>query len=75
VLKLGEERTERVIASSGALALAPRVRPGDWVALHWNWICDTLDPIRLARLRAHTERQLNVVNYGLSRPVAAAALD
>jgi len=73
-LGLGEERIELVTAQDGALALTPGIRPGSWVALHWNWICDVLDPSRLRWLRTCTTTQLRVANHGLSRPTAAAVL-
>jgi hypothetical protein len=51
-----------------------RVRVGDDVALHWDWLCDVLDARRLARLRHYTATQLRLVNQALERPVAAALL-
>ena len=43
-------------------SLAPEVRPGDFVTLHWDWICDWVGPIRLAHLRNATARELAAVN-------------
>jgi hypothetical protein len=70
-LRLGAERIELATAQDGHLALAPDLRPGSWVALHWDWICDVLDPARLSRLRAYSARQLAVVNGGLARRASA----
>jgi hypothetical protein len=50
------------------------VRAGDTVALHWDWICDVLDPRRSAALRYYTTTQLAVANRTLRRPVADAVL-
>jgi hypothetical protein len=72
--RLGEERGELVTAQDGALALTHRLCAGSWVALHWDWICDVLEPARFARLSAYTRTQLVVVNHALSRPTAAAVL-
>ncbi len=36
--------------------------PGDWVALHWDWVCDRLSPRQLANLRRSTSRQLAITN-------------
>lgn len=38
-----------------------RPSPGDAVAVHWDWVCEVLDPPRLARLRADTDLQLEAV--------------
>jgi hypothetical protein len=73
-LSLGPARIETVNCSTvdGYLATA---RPGDVVAMHWNWLCDVLDHRRLAALRSHTARILSMTNEALRRPVAAAILD
>ena len=39
--------------------------PGDVVAVHWDRVCDRLDPDRRDRLEAHTVRQLEVTNRRL----------
>ncbi|WP_062460742.1 DUF6390 family protein [Demequina soli] len=52
-------------------ALAPAVRPGDHVAMHWDWICDWIGSTRLARLRQATAQQLETVNrLAFSGPAA-----
>jgi len=38
------------------------LRPGEAVALHWDWACERLDAPRLAHLRADTAHQLAAVN-------------
>jgi uncharacterized protein DUF6390 len=57
-----------------SVGLAPAVRVGDTVALHWDWVCDVLTPHQAAALRRYTERQLALTNDALCRPVAAAVL-
>ena len=32
--------------------------PGDWVSLHWDWICDRLSQRQLRALRGFTPRHL-----------------
>jgi hypothetical protein len=73
-LHLGPPRTEQVLCSTVDGFLA-RPRPGDVVAMHWNWVCDVLDPRRLTALRTRTARILTMTNEALRRPVAAAILD
>jgi Family of unknown function (DUF6390) len=35
---------------------------GEWVSLHWDWVCDRLSPDQLDALRHFTHRQLDVTN-------------
>jgi len=74
-LDLGPPQVRQAAVSTGGYALARDVRVGDHVALHWDWVCDVLDPARHRMLRHYTETQLRLVNHTLRRPVAAAVLD
>ena len=65
-LGLGPSRTEVPRWASGGRSLLPRVRVGDRVALHWDWICDALSPRQLIQLRRRTARQLELTNGGLA---------
>ncbi|NNC93270.1 MAG: hypothetical protein HKN80_12355 [Acidimicrobiia bacterium] len=49
------------------------VEPGDWVSLHWEWVCDTLTPRQLANLRGFSTHHLRLVNEELAVPLEAAA--
>jgi hypothetical protein len=73
VLGLGPSTVERVTGATGGLALAGALSPGDWVSLHWNWVCERLSPRKLAALRHHTVRQLAIVNR-TAHPAPAAVL-
>lgn len=44
--------------------------PGDWVSLHWDWICDRLAPGQARTLSRYTSRMLALAN----RASAPAAL-
>ena len=33
--------------------------PGDWVSLHWEWVCDRLTDASLRALRHYTRRHLD----------------
>ncbi|HET6213261.1 MAG TPA: DUF6390 family protein [Micromonosporaceae bacterium] len=74
-LSLGTPEVRLVTVATAGDTLAPRVRVGDTVSVHWDWICDVLSPLRVARLRHYTLSQLRLVNDALRRPVAAAVLD
>jgi len=41
--------------------LTQPVEPGDWVSLHWDWVCDRLGPTELAHLRRSTATELAAV--------------
>ncbi len=61
-LALGEVRTERVLRAFEGRGFADDLAPGDWVSIHWGWICDTLDPRRLANLRTASAAALGIAN-------------
>ncbi len=66
VLALGAPREETVIRSADGVDLLGRLRPGDWVSLHWQWICDRLDRTRLTSLRDYSAYQLGITNNRLA---------
>ncbi|MCA1780697.1 MAG: DUF6390 family protein [Dermatophilaceae bacterium] len=72
LLALGEER-EEVVSHHGSEPGASGVAPGDWVSLHWDWVCDRLDRRGLGSLQAMTARMLRVANAP-ALPGAAALL-
>lgn len=74
-LALGPARSETVRFAVSGDSLTPVVMPGDLVGLHWDWICEVLDPRGLHSLRAVTAHILAMTNHALRRPVAAACLD
>jgi Family of unknown function (DUF6390) len=74
-LSLGPAVVEQALAVTAGGGLAPRIRPGDTVSLHWDWVCDVITARQAAALRHYTRTQLDLVNTALRRPVAAAVLD
>ena len=64
-LGLSEPVTERARQGRDGLTLVS-LRPGDDVALHWDWVCERLDGRRLAHLRRDTAGQLAAVNRDLA---------
>ena len=73
-LILGPPGLQQARLASGTDHLAPAVRVGDTVALHWDWVCDVLDTRQAARLYHYTLSQLRVANRALHRPVADLVL-
>lgn len=73
-LSLGEPVTETVRQSLDGMRLVNDLTPGEWVALHWDWVCDRLDARRLASLKRYSNRQLDIVNDGVPRSGPAVVL-
>lgn len=65
-LALGSLRQETVIRSVDGRDLLDPLRPGDWVSLHWQWVCDRLDLARLTALRDHSAYHLAIANRRLA---------
>jgi hypothetical protein len=61
-LKLGPIRHEWATAARSGLGFVSDLQPGDWVALHWDWVCDRLTTSRLRALQHYSNRQLALVN-------------
>lgn len=73
-LTLGAPRPETVILSQGGLGYREPLTPGDWVSLHWDWICDRLSNRQLRHLKRLSSRQLEVTNRRLAHPGPAVVL-
>src|SRR5205823_10989750 len=51
-LGLGPARQERAVRQVDGRGFADDAQPGDWVSLHWGWVCEVID----ARQRRDLER-------------------
>jgi hypothetical protein len=74
VLALGPPETESVVQSVDGVGMVGGVAPGDWVSLHWEWVCDRLTEAQVGRLRRYTERHLRIVNDRSARSLVPAML-
>jgi hypothetical protein len=74
VLYLGPPRVEVVERVLDGVGLVDQFQVGDWVSMHWEWVCDRLDARQLKALRHYTRLHLDVVNNRLSRAGAIIAL-
>ncbi|MGI8577298.1 MAG: DUF6390 family protein [Nocardioidaceae bacterium] len=61
-LEYGPPSTETAVRSIDGVGMMTDLRPGDWVSLHWEWVCDRLTSHQLAALRHYTDRHLAIVN-------------
>ena len=74
LLTLAEPATETARLALDGSAITRGVGPGDWVALHWDWICDRLTQRQLRALRDFTVRHLELVNHRVEHPGTVAVL-
>ena len=65
-LSLGPEDTESVQRAHDGRAFVHDLAPGDWVSMHWHWICDRLDARQLRNLEHYHQRQLVITNDRVS---------
>ena len=70
-LGLGTPVTE--VAARHPDGIGPHLEAGDFVSLHWDWVCDRLDGGGLAALQRYTDRTLRVANAP-THPAPAALL-
>jgi len=64
-LALADARAERVLRAFEGRGFADELSPGDWVSIHWGWVCETLDARRLANLRRASAAHLALANQTL----------
>lgn len=67
-LSIGRPRAQHVRLGIDGRGFLEEVVPGDWVSLHWDWICDRIDRRKLQMLRSSTIRQLALTNERLASP-------
>lgn len=70
-LSLGVPVTEVVARHPDGIG--PHLEAGDFVSLHWDWVCDRLDARGLTALQHYTDRTLHVANAP-AHPAPAALL-
>jgi hypothetical protein len=73
-LALGPAGTETVVQSVDGIGMVGALQPGDWVSLHWEWVCDRLTERQVRMLRRYTEWHLAIVNDRQARSAVPALL-
>ncbi|MEP6599921.1 MAG: DUF6390 family protein [Actinomycetota bacterium] len=73
-LLLGAPIVETVERTLDGVGLVQDFKVGDWVSMHWEWVCDRLGARQLAALRHYTRLHLDVVNNRLDHSGAIIAL-
>lgn len=72
-LTLGPSAPERVRWKKGDVSLVPAPTTGATVAMHWDWVCGTLDGDEAAALASATRATLALVNEARSESVPVVA--
>jgi Family of unknown function (DUF6390) len=69
VLAPGPERDEEAAWSVDGRSLLTGLRPGDRVALHWDWVCDVITEAQSERLESLEHCRLGRLGLASGRPV------
>lgn len=64
-LALGPPQTTRVVRQIGDRGFADGAAVGDWVALHWGWVCEVLTSRQQANLAHYTADHIRLANETL----------
>jgi Family of unknown function (DUF6390) len=72
-LRYGPARPETVTLAAAGLGFVRQVHPGEWVSLHWDWVCDRLSDHQRRALEHYSALSLTAVNR-TSHPAPAAVL-
>ncbi len=73
-LGLGEPVAENARRAVNGNGFVDGLAPGDWVSLHWDWVCDRLGPRQLTDLRRYSLRQLKITNHEATHSGPATVL-
>ncbi len=73
-LAFGPTQTETVVQSLDGVGIAGSIKVGDWVSLHWEWVCERLTDAQVAQLRHYTQRHLAIVNNAARGSLVAPIL-
>jgi len=74
-LEIGLPQRETAVHSRDGVGLSGDLEVGDWVSLHWEWVCDKLTTRQVASLRHYTERHLAIVNSHTDHPGTTSLLE
>ena len=64
-LKLGEPINKEVWSEINDKAFTEKPKAGDWVSLHWSWVCDFLTEQQVKNLQHWTQYNLALANLSL----------
>ena len=64
-LVLGAARQERVVRQMDGRGFADAAAPGDWVSLHWGWVCERITDLEQRQLERFTRHHLQLASATL----------
>jgi hypothetical protein len=64
-LALAPPRAERFMRQVDGRGFADAAMPGDWVSMHWGWVCEVLDDAQQRRLERYSRHHLAIANQTL----------
>ena len=64
-LELGQPVEREVLCEMNGKAFVKQPKAGDWVALHWGWVCDFLSKEQVENLNKWTKYNLVLANLNL----------
>lgn len=73
-LALGPVASETAVRAVDGASMIGELLVGDWVSMHWDWVCDRLSDQQVRYLSAFTRRHLRIVNQGNLHSGPAALL-
>jgi hypothetical protein len=72
-LALGSAEIEYARRTIDGVGLPPSLLPGDWVTLHWDWVCDKVTEEQQTTLERYTSQHIALVNAVFRSTAAHAA--
>jgi hypothetical protein len=64
-LALGQAQPTRIVRQVDGRGFADAAAVGDWVSLHWNWVCEVLTPHQQVNIERYTRYHLALANQTL----------
>lgn len=64
-LVIGDLTEKEVFCEFNNKAFVKQPKAGDWVSLHWNWVCDFLTERQVTNLQKWTRYNLALANFNL----------
>ena len=64
-LALGDVVQVKATRQVDGKGFADRAQPGDWVSLHWNWVCEVIPATRLRNLEGMTMHHMRLASETL----------
>jgi hypothetical protein len=64
-LGLGEAQRTRMVRQVDGRGFADAAEVGDWVSLHWGWVCEVLTPHQQVNVARYTRHHLALANQTL----------